>query len=447
MKQLVFDDNFEIIDEPLSFWKTNKDIPEDILKFILLQDESIDIKDYFTCPICGNLVNDDFYCSDCMEYPEDIKEEFTSYYAFDVVEGEVFLYRILKHRIIRMSDIQSMIRITNAYHVESDGITDFYSGKKYSEYSSELKDANYCMLYTNNLDLLKATVYRYTYLWLAKDYLSIIQFNLYMLCFLPFTSNKFDFLMKNGLFSLAFYSMDQLKGKSFEEIFGVDKKFLPFMREHDLNYSELEALRICKEADKELIEYTRKNRYKLERILEIVPISVSDIKKYLEKDDNDIDDYADYLRFANELGIDLKNKKYLYPENLVFEHAELQQEILYRNDPEMDEAIQFLSNVLTFNRYEDENYIIFPAPDVDSMFDEAKQQANCLASYCEAYSNNLSQIYFMREKKNLGKSFVTIEVFGTEVVQARMRFNEKPSSKIMSIIKEWEKTLVPIEKE
>lgn len=194
------------------------------------------------------------------------------------------------------------------------------------------------------------------------------------------------------------------------------------------------------------MEFTKKNRYKIECILEIVPISVSEIKKYLEKDDDDIDDYVDYLRFASELGIDLKNKKYLYPENLVFEHAELQQEILYRNDPEMDEAIRFLSNVLTFNRYEDENYIIFPAPDVDSMFDEAKQQANCLASYCEAYSNNLSQIYFMREKKNLGKSFVTIEVFGTEVVQARMRFNEKPSSEIKKIIKEWEKTLIPIEK-
>ena len=268
-----------------------------------------------------------------------------------------------------------------------------------------------------------------------------------MLCFLPFQSNRFDFLMKNGLFQLAFYSLNQLKGKSFIEIFGVEKEFLPFMRENNITYSQLEALRICKIADLELVEYTIQNKYKIEFIQSMVSLSVSEIKNYLESGDHDISDYADYLRFAKELEIDLKDKKYLFPIDLEFDHMVMQEELLYRNDPKIEENITFLSNVLTFNRYEDSEYVIFPAPSVDSMFDEAKQQDNCLVSYCEMYSENDTQIYFMREKSNLAKSFVTIEVKNCMVVQARTRFNKKPSPKIRNIIKEWEKTLLPVEKE
>lgn len=237
MKQLVFDDHFNIIDEPLPYWKSLLDLPDFVRRFICRNDDT-DVRDYFVCPICGQRVSSDFFCPDCLEYVDyEFKEEFTSYYVFDVVENEVFLYRILKHEIIRMEDTQMVMRITNAYHVEKDGITDYYNGKKYTKYCSELRDTNSCILYTGNMDLLKDSIYRYTYLWLAKDYLSVIPFHLYMLCFLPFSSNKFDFLMKNGLFSLAFYSMDRLKGNSFVEIFGVDKRLLPFMREHNLNYS------------------------------------------------------------------------------------------------------------------------------------------------------------------------------------------------------------------
>lgn len=50
----------------------------------------------------------------------------------------------------------------------------------------------------------------------------------------------------------------------------------------------------------------------------------------------------------------------------------------------------------------------------------------------------------MRYKTDIKKSFVTIEVRNNKVVQAKVRFNEEPSSEIMDIIKKWEQTLIPL---
>ena len=59
-------------------------------------------------------------------------------------------------------------------------------------------------------------------------------------------------------------------------------------------------------------------------------------------------------------------------------------------------------------------------------------------------SNNECQIYFMRYKDSINKSFVTIEVRNNKVVQAKTKFNNDVPHEIMNIINKWEKTLIPI---
>ena len=59
-------------------------------------------------------------------------------------------------------------------------------------------------------------------------------------------------------------------------------------------------------------------------------------------------------------------------------------------------------------------------------------------------SNNECQIYFMRYKNNINKSFITIEVRNNKVVQAKARYNEEVPEEIMNIIIKWEKTLTPL---
>ena len=183
-------------------------------------------------------------------------------------------------------------------------------------------------------------------------------------------------------------------------------------------------------------------------LFKIISINMDEFGNYLEKlSNNRIPEYFDYIRMSKELGYDITDKKVLYPEDFMQEHNKfyLQYEIL--NNPEIENSIKSLSNVLGFNIYEDDKYMIFPADSIESIIDEGTQQHNCLRTYISSYGNNECQIYFMRTKSEKDKSFITIEVRNNKIVQARARFSEEPSEEIINLLRKWERTLLPVENE
>jgi len=107
-------------------------------------------------------------------------------------------------------------------------------------------------------------------------------------------------------------------------------------------------------------------------------------------------------------------------------------------------VVAIFYSILSFNKYEDDEYIIYPATSIQDLVEESRQQKNCVRTYCEAISNNESQIYFMRRKEELDKSFVTIEVNDKKIIQARVKYNELPSKEINEILNKWEQNLIPI---
>lgn len=50
--------------------------------------------------------------------------------------------------------------------------------------------------------------------------------------------------------------------------------------------------------------------------------------------------------------------------------------------------------------------------------------SNCLLTYVEAVIHNETTIIFIREKKDINKPFITIEVYEDQLMQAYHRFNE-----------------------
>ena len=142
--------------------------------------------------------------------------------------------------------------------------------------------------------------------------------------------------------------------------------------------------------------------------------------------------------------LNIKDHSILFPNNFIENHDKLTNEIIISKDPLTNKRIKNLSNILMLNKYEDDKYIIFPASSINSLIDESSQQSNCVRTYCDMVSNNECQIYFMRYKNNIKKSFVTIEVRNNKVVQAKTRFNEEVPEYIMNIIMKWEKTLIPL---
>ena len=70
--------------------------------------------------------------------------------------------------------------------------------------------------------------------------------------------------------------------------------------------------------------------------------------------------------------------------------------------------------------------------------------SNCVRTYGEQIASGECEIFFMREKNNVSKSLVTIEVRDNRVVQARSRFNEDITSEQRKIVNKFESKLVKI---
>ena len=147
---------------------------------------------------------------------------------------------------------------------------------------------------------------------------------------------------------------------------------------------------------------------------------------------------------AKEVHLDLKEKNVLYHQNLLEAHNNLYEQIEVLDDPEINEKIKNLANLLAINKYEDETYVIYPATSIADLVDESRQQKNCVRTYYKKIANYECQIYFMRYKTDITKSFVTIEVQNSAIVQARIKYNESPPDEVITILREWENNLIPI---
>ena len=495
--QLKFDNDFKnIILKAPSFWKKCTDIPDNIRQFIDEFSNNIIIRDSdnssYYCSCCLNEL-DDYYCSNCDKNYKELKYDPTQYFnvidnvysfnklnysaeryyfVFDVVDGEVILYSIkeVNSGYIYTSFHRSVLSIENAYWICEDSIVDLLNNRRtyYSDIDTQTSnrvfdflfidfdldtniDDDYMYrrtLYVDNLDILKDTIYKYTNIWDAKDFLRDFDFRILNLTYIPLRFKQFEYLIKYKLYNLAFTASHLLNGKTFKERFGVEKEFLFYMQNINIDYYELLGLQLTKCRNRFLIGCVG-NLYEFAKeLFELVSLNMNEFAKFLERFAiNRIPEYYDYINMAIEMGYDLSNKKVLYPDNFMQEHDRLYIQYGVLSNPEIVNNISTVSNVSKFNIYEDEKYIIFPADTIESMIDEGSQQHNCLRTYISSYSDNLCQIYFMRLKKEKTKSFVTIEVRNNRIVQARAKFNDEPSKEIMNILKKWEKTLLPIENE
>ena len=495
--QLKFDNDFKnIILKPPSFWKKCTDIPDNIRQFIDEFSNNIIIRDSdnssYYCSCCLNEL-DDYYCSNCDKNYKELKYDPTQYFnvidnvysfnklnysaeryyfVFDVVDGEVILYSIkeVNSGYIYTSFHRSVLSIENAYWICEDSIVDLLNNRctYYSDIDTQTSnrvfdflfidfdldtniDDDYMYrrtLYVDNLDILKDTIYKYTNIWDAKDFLRDFDFRILNLTYIPLRFKQFEYLIKYKLYNLAFTASHLLNGKTFKERFGVEKQFLFYMQNINIDYYELLGLQLTKCRNRFLIGCVGNSYEFAKELFELVSLNMNEFAKFLERFAiNRIPEYYDYINMAREMGYDLSNKKVLYPDNFMQEHDRLYIQYGVLSNPEIVNNISTVSNVSKFNIYEDEKYIIFPADTIESMIDEGSQQHNCLRTYISSYSDNLCQIYFMRLKKEKTKSFVTIEVRNNKIVQARAKFNDEPSKEIMNILKKWEKTLLPIENE
>ena len=499
MRQLKYNYEFNDIVEDI-IWKKD-DIPENVINFInkKLDEKMIyDISKHKRfCSKCFSELTSHKYCKKCHKkyYGEDFsriksivvnniddeesQENEFFYYVFDFDGDNVILYEIINsvylyrtHHLLKISKIG----INKVMLVRDDSLFNLIDEESYSykEIAEEIKKQEYIIsddfayipdkdnsllidylyenkgyVYTQNLELLKNSIYKYTFIWDTVKYLKDNGVTLYDITLLPLTNPSFEYLVKYGLLRVAYDPQDLVFKNNFKDTFNVDKKYLDYFVKNNFNYDEIKIFSYSKLDDVKLIRNFAIIRQKLEEINKDYGIEIKKIINYFINckihSSDKIYDYSDYLELCEKLGYDLNNKRILFPKDLVASHNKLVRDYKVIVQPKIKENITKISKILEINRYEDDVYIIYPAPTLESLIEESSNQNNCVKSYCDRYSTGKSLIFFMRKKSNINKSLVTIEVNNNKVVQARIKNNELPNNNLMNIINNWERKLVPIE--
>lgn len=313
-------------------------------------------------------------------------------------------------------------------------------GKKwriYNKYYSRLSAVGK-IYYKNLKEVFKNTEYKYSQLWTLaakEDELD--------LCYL-LNSNLtvLELLIKMKLYKLALCPRTfNIKG-SFEKRFGVNKSYYNFMKKNNIDIDELNVLKIYKTKNIENIRYLTK--FRLDNLIELKKyVSLDEFIKYSKENKTfDLRLYLDYLGFLKTLKLDLKNKQFLFPEDLALKHDEYEKQIKIRKNTEISKKIGRRYKRLNKNSYSNNTYCIIPAKDINDLEEESRQQKNCVRTYAEKYAKGECDIYFMRKKDNINKSLVTVEVKNNEIVQSRGKCNQDITSQQKMFLDKWQKEIL-----
>ena len=417
--------------------------------------KTIKVRDYVECPNCHKRL--------CV-YGK-------NYYRQSFEQSVVLVQRMDKKVIIRIFEIYSYFEedskkikrscveyariipgigrfLGNNVYINMFGVLRVYHGYKkisWSEYKGHKYLTDHPTYPYNKKRIIKGTIMEYAPI---KEFMN--KFSYYRYNFLDVLElaayGSFELLWNMKLYNLCFYSKALNKNGSFYKRFRVPKSFLKFMQDNNVSYKELMLLQLFQKTDKMLlqkyrdtninylrflvknnvlddilkagIELNYNNMNLIKEISKEVPLKK--LVKY-QKGLNNLNIYKDYLAMAKKLSYHYKSTKDLFPRNLISRHDKMQKKIAIEED--MDTQFKAYLRYLDLSKYtyEDDKYIIFPAPSIDDLKDEGNQQGNCVGYiYLNPYIENKTEIYFIRNLSEVTKSFITLEFKNGRVVQKEL---------------------------
>ena len=152
----------------------------------------------------------------------------------------------------------------------------------------------------------------------------------------------------------------------------------------------------------------------------------------------DLDDFIRTWGDTLQMQIQTRRKVYdKYPDELDSMHRKLAFKSRMMKRSIDEEAFKAHSERLSALTKQDAYYIIRPPYNKDDMVDEATQQSNCLASYIDAYTEDKTDIFFLRASIEPEKSLVTVEVRDGRIRQAYAACNRRPGDDELKWLAEW----------
>lgn len=147
--------------------------------------------------------------------------------------------------------------------------------------------------------------------------------------------------------------------------------------------------------------------------------------------------WSDSLTMQIELFGKIKEK---YPKSLNSTHQKLS--YLTRQKKKIVDELKWKKAVEDMEdfEYSGSDFVIMCPKTPEDMRDEACQQNNCLTGYIDNVTNGFEKVLFLRNKKDLDKSLVTIELYNDgRIGQVYGANNSTPSIKCLDFVSEWAK--------
>lgn len=179
--------------------------------------------------------------------------------------------------------------------------------------------------------------------------------------------------------------------------------------------------------------YSQKSKKNTKQIL--CDIMKERERNYFLSSEDIINYYKDYVNMSKELNIEYKETL----KDIKLRHDILVDRLNLLYKLKKDFVQIDLADVYKDFNYEKEydDFVFIKPKKSEDVIVEGYKLKHCVGSYLKYVYNGSSLIYFLREKDNIEKPFVTIEIVNNEVVQVKGAHNRDLKLKELKVLKLW----------
>lgn len=219
----------------------------------------------------------------------------------------------------------------------------------------------------------------------------------------------------------------------------LSKKDIRFIQKYDPTYNELKSYRVLKIDNYEIIKKAAVAGFAdLNKEQKVNAKTIEYIyQKVIEKEMISYVDYEDYLNWCEDLGINLKDKRILYPKVFKKAHDEAQIQYTLLKEKICDKGIRKYAKELEKYIFKEKELTIKPIQTQKELITESVKLQHCVRTYAEKIAHRKTSIFAIRENSNPKEPFVTLELKNNVVIQCRAFKNKEPADNVKRFVNDW----------
>lgn len=347
---------------------------------------------------------------------------------------------VLDPKWFTATDINAHPRRLWSYKIKTYHGEDFPLSSKYSTPSHS---GDYILFYKNLSSAVPSSEYIEKYF---RD--NLVRFDPLVIASHNSRIGQIEYLLKLGLHSLA-STIDYLDpdARSFSDLFGVSKQYLPLMRKYNISYYRLRWLQALDfHVDEDLFCKIFKLNIRFDNFYDLLhtygyhKFSKRKLINYISKFEAAHEHQSFYTIFRDyyqmlsyDLGCTLTDADY-FPRDLLEAHDRVSERALYirreKENAEFSKLVPELYKSIPCS-FERDNYAIVLPSSATDFVDEGQALSICVGSgsYINKHKRGESLICFIRKISDLKKSYVCCEIslHSYTVVQVHGYKNDRES--------------------